>query len=164
MRRLPFFYILFFFMILVGYPSTALADSYGVSNRVEVNHVANILEKFQERVTLFLKFSNEDKASHKQYLVEKRLAELKYVVDTKKWDLIEETSSRYATYLGNFTNFTVENNLKEKKGDLVILFANHSKILEELQKNFEFESGFWLLLQHDINSTKIFTTQVTDNL
>ena len=139
-----------------------LADS--PQPKVEVDHVANVFEKLKERVTLFFKFSQDEKFDYQQYLAEKRLAELKYViVDSKEGNLIEETSSRYSTFLGKFTEFAVENKMTGKKEEMLKIYGEHQKILEALN-NFEYESGFWMLMMHDINSTKIYSTQIKDNL
>lgn len=144
----------------------AQAQVYSQQPRVEVevDHVANIFEKLGEKITLFFKFSKDGKFNHQKFLLEKRLAELKYVVDSKEWDPVEETSSRYATYLGNFTYFVIKNNLKDKKDEVLSTYQRHSQVVEGLQKNFEFNSGWWMLLEHDINSTKIFSTQINDSL
>ncbi len=161
MRRLILFFLsIFVFWFVSG--SVVLADN--PSLETEVNHVANVVEKLKEKVTLIFKFSKEDKFNYQKFLLEKRLAELKYIIDGKEWTPVEETSSRYATYLGKFTGFVAKGNLKDKKEEILSMYERHSKVLEELQKNFEFESGWWLLLQHDINSTKIFSTQVKDKL
>lgn len=159
-------FVLLFFYIAFGLSGIALAqEPQGeIKSKVEVDHVANIVEKFKEKMTSFFKFSKEDKFNYQKFLLEKRLAELKYVVDSKEWQPIEETSSRYATYLGNFTGFVVNNKLSNKKEEVLNMYNRHQKILEEFGRNFEFESGFWLLLQHDINSTKIFSSQINDNL
>ncbi len=53
------FSILIIFVVFFTSHNIALADSPKVE--VEVNHVASIVEKFQERITLFFKFSKEDK-------------------------------------------------------------------------------------------------------
>lgn len=139
-----------------------LADSPKVE--VEVNHVASIVEKFKERVTLFLKFSKEDKFNYQKFLLEKRLAELKYIIDGDNWDPIEETSSRYATNLGNFNNFVVNGKLSNNKTEILNTYERHSKIIEELQRNFEFNSAFWMLLEHDINTIKIFSSKIQESL
>lgn len=152
------FFVLFFLTIFSQ--QNAILAQEETKTGVEVDHVANVVEKFKEKVTLIFKFSKEDKFNYQKFLLEKRLAELKYIVDGKEWDPVEETSSRYATYLGKFTEFVAKNNLKDKKEEILGMYGRHKKVLEELQKNFEFESGWWLLLQHDINSTEIFSTQL----
>jgi len=140
-----------FFSWLSVLPRTLFAE--GAAIKFEVNHIANVFEKAGEKINLFFKFSKEAKASYEQYLLEKRLAELKYVIDVKDGTLIEETSSRYTTYAGKLNQYIVENGIGNKE-DLFDMYKRHEGVLSELQKNFEFESGFWLLLQHGINTAK----------
>ncbi len=155
-------FFLLFFYIIFSLPGVVLAQESQTETKtkVEVDHVANVIEKFREKVVLFFKFSKNTKVDYQQYLVEKRLAELKWVVDSKEWQPVEETSSRYSTYLGNFTDFVIKNKLTSKKEEILKMYEEHQKILDTLQRNFEFESGFWLLLQHDINTVKIFSERV----
>lgn len=151
-------FCLLIFLLSLASQSLILAQEPKVE--IQVKHIANVIEKLTEKVTSLFKFSKEDKFNYQKFLLEKRLAELKYVVDSKEWTPVEETSSRYATYLGKFTTFVAKSNLKDKKEEILSIYERHSKVLEELQKNFEFESGWWLLLQHDINSTEIFSRQI----
>ncbi|MDO8503259.1 MAG: DUF5667 domain-containing protein [bacterium] len=125
-----------------------------------VDHVAGGVEKVKEKLTLFFNFKKEDKARYRQYLTEKRLAELKYVVDTNQIDSIEPVASRYSTYAGLLTNFVVKEEIKTKRDDLLTMFERHRQIVEELQKGFKFESGWWLMLQHNINVTKLSSDQL----
>lgn len=131
---------------------------------VQVDHVANIFEKLKEKVTLFFKFSKEGKYNYQKYLVEKRLSELKYVVESKQGNFIEETSSRYSTYLGTLSSFVIDNKLSGKKENILTMFNDHIKAIEKLQENYGSESVFRMLLQHDINTIKLFTTKLKDNL
>ena len=149
-------------VLLLPLENRVFAQEFQVE--VQVDHVANVIEKFNEKVTLFFKFSKEDKYNYQKFLLEKRLAELTYIIGNENWDPIEETSSRYATYLGNFNKFVLSNDLKDKKEEVLSIYQRHGGILEELQMNFEYDSGWWLLLQHDINSTRIFTNQINDSL
>lgn len=140
-------------------PNFALAqDTPNVE--FEVNHVANVLEKFKEKATLFFKFSKDSKLNYEKYLLEKRLAELKYVIDSKEWDPVEETSSRYATYVSKFSEGAIKNTSKEKKGEIIGVFERHEKIIEALQRNFEYDGGWWLLLQHDRNLIRMFSDKL----
>lgn len=161
MKKIILAIFLFFALSLSFVPSNLNAQDSKEEAKVEfqVDHVANVIEKLTEKINLFFKFPKEGKFNYQKYLLEKRLAELKYVVDSKEWQPVEETSSRYATYLGKFNEFVVKKGLGNKKEEILKIYARHSKVLEELQRNFKFESGWWLLLQHDINSTKIFTDQ-----
>lgn len=154
---------LFFFPVLFISTFGASVVYAQTQPKVSADHVANVFEKLKEKVTMFFKFSQEEKFEYLAYLSEKRLGELKYVIDSKQGNLIEETSSRYSTYLGNLTEYAISHKMTNKKEELKNLYDQHQKILEQLN-TFEYESGFWLLLMHNLNITKIYATQVVDHL
>lgn len=154
MRRIILYVCLVLSLILTT-RNTVFAEE--VELETKATHIANVFEKLGEKVTLFFKFTKDSKFSYQKFLLEKRLAELKYVVDSKEWQPVEETSSRYATYLSKFNDFVQKNNLAaSKKDEITQLYLRHGKILEKLQQNFEYDGGWWLLLQHDINLLKQF--------
>lgn len=127
---------------------------------LEVNHVARGFEKIQEKFTLLFKFSKQKKADYHQYLAEKRFAEFNYAVNNDKYDLIEETSSRYATYLGRLSEYVLKKNIKSNKESLLLMYDNHIKIITELQKKYKYDSAWWLLSQHGINVAKEFSSKI----
>lgn len=138
-----------------------LLAPFGVSavDIVKVDHLATKVEKIKEKITLFFKFNKLDKANYYQYLVEKRLGEMVYVIENDKIDSVEETASRYATYLGQLTDYMKKNNLLGKKDDLTKLYEAHTKKILELQKKFKYDSGWWLAIQHDLNTITILKDQ-----
>lgn len=125
-----------------------------------VDRVASNFEKLGEKITLIFKFGPKNKSDYHQYLVEKRLAELYYSVKTDQIDLVEPTASRYNTYLGRLNEYIMANSLKDKKGEIKNLYDKHSKIIEELQKKYKWDSAWWLSLQHAINNLKDFSTKI----
>lgn len=151
-----------FLLLSFGILDNVRAQEQTESNspEVKVDHLAGRFEKLQEKLTLFFKFNKKDKVRYYQYLSEKRLAELYYVIQTSQIDSVEETASRYSTYIGTLTNFMVSKNVKEDKDSLINMFDRHIKIIEGLQKKFKFESGWWLAIQHDINSAKLFSDKI----
>lgn len=132
--------------------------------QVTVDHVAGNFEKLKEKLFLFIRFNKESRARYQQFLVEKRLAELAYVIESDQIDRVEETASRYTTYAGNLANFVEAKKVSGVKKDVLEMYGRHEVIILDLQKNFEFESGWWLAIQHGINSTKIFSDQIKDQL
>lgn len=129
-------------------------------SRPNTNHIAR-LEKFEEKLILNLKFDRSRKADYYQFLLEKRLAELKFAATNKdQLDYVEETASRYTTYLGYLSDFIIQNKMTNRKDELLQTFSEHTQIIEELQKNYQFDSGWWLAIQHDINTLKIFSDQI----
>lgn len=135
-------------------------DSTASSGVMQVEQVANLRDRIWERITLFFKFSNNDKVGYEKYLVQKRFAELKYVIDDGQGNMIEETSSRYSTYLGRLTDRIVRNKMVDKKEEVLKIFESQLPVLEELLSRQEYNSGFWLLLQHDVNYLKLYIDQI----
>lgn len=130
------------------------------STTIKVDHVAGGLEKVMEKVTLFLKFNKEAKTDYYQYLLEKRLAEISYVIGANNIDMVEPTASRYTTYIGVMADYMIANKVSDKKDQVTAEFGRHRKVLMDLQGKFKHDSGWWLAIQHDINSTNDFTEKL----
>ena len=133
-------------------------NSYPVfaQNKIPADHVAIGFEKIKEKITLFSNFSKSGKTKYQIVLTEKRLAELKYAVDSGQTDLVEPTSSRYATYVGKLTNYIIKNNQVSFQKELNSLFEMHKGTLEIMRNKFIYDSAWWLMLQQDIDTVNIF--------
>lgn len=156
------FIIFFAFLFLIN---SVIINAQEISSQasesaIKIDRISNIRDRLFEKISFFFKFSKEQKIDYLIYLQEKRLADLKYAIDNDQGDLIEELSSRYSTYLGKMANFMSEKKLSYKKEEVLKMMERHKIIIETLHKNFEFESGFWILLQHDINTLKIFSDKI----
>lgn len=149
-----------------GAINVALANNIDSSSDAVVAtdvHIANVVDRIFEKISLFFKFSNRDKIDYQKDLTEKRLVELKYVVENVEngmGDRIEELSSRYSTYLGYLTEMVVKNKMVDKKQEFLDMYETHAKIIEQLITKVDVDSGFWLLLKHDINYVKIYSDQI----
>lgn len=151
--------LLLFFIVSFGIMSQVEAVDE-IKPNIQVDHIANNIEKIQEKITLFFKFDKKDKTKYMEFLSEKRLAELYYGIKSNQLDLLEPSASRYSTYIGNLTNFAMANRVASEKDELTKMFDKHIKIVEELQSSIPHDSGWWLALQHDINSAKIFEERI----
>ncbi len=140
----------------------AATESSSQSATIENVHLSNIVDRLVERITMLFKFSTTDKINYQMQLTEKRLGELDYAVVNDRGDLIEELSSRYSTYVGNLTEMIVKNKALDKKQSVLDMYNRHSKIVDELDKKFEANSGLWLLMEHDKNYLKIYSDQLKD--
>lgn len=133
---------------------------------VEVTHTAGFFEKVQEKITLFFKFSDNDKTDYYKYLTEKRLGELKLVVESESFvdkDFqLEQTTSRYSSYLGQTTDFVIGRRLLQKKEKLLSIYEEQRLVLESLRDHFPANSGWWLLLDQDATATKIYSDKLKD--
>ena len=107
----------------------------------------NLMEKFQ--------FTNENKEKYYEDLLQKRLAELKYVVDKDYLDQVEKSTQRVSYQVGTLTDYVVGKKLNNKKQSLVDLYKEDKIILEKLRDKYPANSSFWMLVQHIINSIDI---------
>ena len=150
-------------ILLVFVYSPVLAQDSTPSATLKVGHIANVVERLKEKITLFFKFSSNDKLDYYKYLTDKRLAEIAYTIENKDVDRVEETASRYSTTLGKLNEFVLSNKLLTQKEEIINIMKHHEKVIGSLQSNFKFDSGWWLALQHDLNTIKIFSDKL-DNL
>lgn len=151
--------LLCLFIVLI-FPKSSSQKSSASDQVVQVSGMANTGSRLGERIILFSKFSKNAKADYRQYLVKKRFGELQYVLDNQLGYFFEETTSRYSTYVGRLTNQIVKDRLVNKKEEVLKMYASHSVILEQYASEQEYDSAFWLLLQHDINYLKLYSDQV----
>lgn len=141
-----------YILLTVGLSSVKATQEF-VAN-FKVNHIASPFEKIIEKIKLKFKYDNNDKAEYLRYVLENRLAELVYVVSVGRVDDIETTASRYNTYQLSTINFIIQNKLVSQRDNLISDLNRHKQVIEKLQENYKFESGWWLAIQHDINSIK----------
>ncbi len=134
--------------------------SVATSSAIEVDKIASIFDRVGEKIHGFFKFSNEDKLSYQRDLIEKRFAELVYVVDDGQGDMVEEVSSRYSTYVGKFSEDLISRGVKSENVKYLEMYERHLKILPKLRDHFPANSGLWLLVQHDINTVQMFIDRI----
>lgn len=155
--------IVVFFITLVSFGmittyANADVQSESTSSYIlnkKVDHISNNFEKLKEKIILFFKFDKKQKSAYQRELVEKRLAELDYVIKNKQWDYIEDVTSRYSTYLGNYINFVEKNKITDNKEQLLIILNGHKDFIEKTQTRFDYGSGWWIYIEHDINVLKM---------
>lgn len=143
-----------YFLLFFTIASTVLASS-DYNFNISINKRVGIFGKINEKIGLFLKFSSKSKAKYWRKLIDTRLAEIKYVVDADKINDIEETTSRYSTYLGHYTNYLEKKKNGSEKEITLAMFEKHKDILISLRDKFKHDSAWWLLIQHDINTLDI---------
>jgi hypothetical protein len=154
--KLFFIFISSFIISLFFLSSPALANE----TEVQADHVARGFEKVGEKVKLYSKFSRDAKIDFQIYLVQKRFAELKYVVDNNKVNLIEETAARYGAYVGRLSDYMIKKKAKARTEEVTKMYENHSKAIQILQSNFKYDSGWWLAIQHDLNILAEFSSKL----
>lgn len=150
-----FFIVITLSFLFLALPNTVYAEG-------GVDHIAGKFERLQERIRLVFKFNKQAKADYKQELLEKRLEELDFVSENEMYYYFEDASYRYAAYAGRVTSYTVDNNLVDRKKATLELFKNHKEKLEIILARHEYDSAYWLLTMHDINSLDSLSNTLKD--
>lgn len=148
--------IIFVFLLLSFYQTIVSADNTSPSAKITVDRVSNIIDRAKDKITLFLKFSAKDKISYQTDLLEKRLAEIQYVFNSRQGDLIEPVTTRYLAYLGRMKDLVLKNKQEVDISAMKANLENHYQVFRSLEGVYGLESPFWLLLQHDINVVQNF--------
>lgn len=109
-------------------------------------------KRLTEKIQVIFFINSESKADFYKDLVQKRLAELKYIVDKDYLDQVERSTQRVSYQVGILTDHIVAKKLNSKKSVVVDLYAKDKIILEQLRDKYPANSSFWMLVQHTINS------------
>ncbi len=112
-----------------------------------------IVEKFQ--------FSPDGKYKYSSSLIDKRMSELGYVVKNKRLGEVQHSSERLSYKVGTLTDDLIKNVNKENSNLLKRKIASYFQALSELRDYFPANSAYWMLVQHDINSLKIYSDKLS---
>lgn len=154
-----FFLLAVSFLSLFVFLGVIFADNEWAIESVKP---AGFFEKVGEKLGLFLNFDREKKVSYFARLTNKRLGELKYVIETKNYDGVEVSSSRYSTYVLSFADLAVANLANDKRAAYIGMLESQKKEAERLRDVFAFESGWWLSLSHSVNSAQIVREKISN--
>lgn len=146
--------IVLVFTVLLSFSIPIVSAKHEVNAGVTVDHLPGFIDKLTEGLNLLLRFSGQSKIDYSLYLLDKRLAEINFVLKNDDIDSLEITSSRYLTHVGRLIKLTEENKSLIPKDKLLSMYDKHTVHIEDLQKKFEYDSGWWIMLQHNINLLK----------
>lgn len=116
-----------------------------------------VIKRLKEKIALFFVFKPESKVSYYKKLLSVRLAELKLVAENKDIANIQTTSQRYEATAGQLTEYIKKKSLSKYDQEVIDLFSSHIPVIQEVQKNYEFNVAEWRFLENDINSLKQYT-------
>lgn len=116
-------------------------------------------KRLSEKLKLSLLFySSKSKYNYEKDLLNRRLAELKYVVDNKDISNLQTASQRYYTQAGELTQFVLKNDLDKK--DFKGLLNNHLSYIRELKKQYNDNTAEWRFINHDEGYISIYISQL----
>ena len=120
-----------------------------------------LFKRINERIIMFLSFSDESKIQNYQKLVEVRLAELKFIIEKKDAAYFEQSTQRYFTTAGQLTDFLTSKNKKNKFEQVKNEFSSQIPVLEKLRDNFDSSTAEWRFVEDDINYIKGYTSNLS---
>lgn len=115
-----------------------------------------------EKIVEKLQFNNSAKFKYYSFLIDKRMAEIGFVVKNQRLDEVQRSSERFAYQVGTLTDFLVKQNDEQMKKQTKEKINKFTPALSELRDNFPANSSFWMLIQHDINSLKEYSQRLSE--
>lgn len=158
LRKGMFALLLFSFFPLVTYTGV-LATEVNLPNILVTpnNYLFYSLTRLTEKGLIFIKISKESKVDYFKNLTQKRLAELKYVVENKLLSEVQQSSQRLSYQIGILSDYlsTNQNQLSKQKLNTKNLLNSYKELLANLRDQYPANSNYWMLIQHNINSIDI---------
>jgi hypothetical protein len=119
------------------------------------------LKRLPEKIKLFsLSFFRKDqKVPYLIELTNKRLAEFSYVINNSKMSYLENSSSRYVTFIGLLSNEISKNGgyASQIKGGL----ESHLPVLIRLRDNYPQDTAEWRFVQQAYESTQVLLSNAS---
>ena len=118
-------------------------------------------KRLAEKVSEIIIFSSSKKARYHFELMEKRLAELKYVSDRDLLSEFESASNRFSYEAGKATELLKKSGEENgKKEEFQNKFSEYSDYLPTIRDRYELHSSFWRLAQQNIDTLNILKSQL----
>lgn len=128
----------------------------------QITQKATFINKIFEKTGFLIQLNKSSKAKYWRKLVDKRLAEFKLVVENNDKGAFEETSSRYSSYVSNYSNYLLDSNLINEKNITKQQFDKHQEILNSFKNKYEYNSAWWILIMHPINTLETFKLKIEE--
>lgn len=155
-KKIILFLLLLLFPLFIFTPKVDAAARIYPDSGTKFN-----LKRLSEKTMLFMNFSSKGKVKYMQKLMEERLLELEYIVETKNIAHIEKTSQRHETTAGKLTELIIDKLLRTEAGQVRDKFERHTGILEFLRDQYKYDTAEWRFVQNDINSLKIYSDMLS---
>src|SRR3990172_11929828 len=120
------FSLILIFVLLVLNTGIAMPDSQPLYN----------LKRLSEKTQLGLKSNQKNKLDYQYKLLDERLRELEFIVETGNSQYVLTTSLRYSTTAGQITELIINNNLKGESQKAKEKFGNHLQVVKDLPAKY----------------------------
>lgn len=165
-KRQLLLFFLFIFVFSIFSPVIARADDNGYQNEsvTPKDGYKYTFKRLREKAKLLmLSFSPDRKLDYYQELLNFRLSELASIARNKDIANIQTGSQRYSTTAGEIAQFVKHNpGLDKRKEQTKEIFSKHSKIIEDLEKNYNDTTAEWRFLKHDFDYLNLYDQQLSN--
>ena len=120
------------------------------------------IKRFKEKISSNLKFSKKSKIKFQKELLNKRLAEIAYVVDNKLLSYTETSTGRYSATAGKLTEYLRKNKLSDEVDSMKLIFDSHEPSLKKARDEFSADRSEYRLFQYDIDYLNTYKKQLDE--
>ena len=117
------------------------------------------IKRLLEKISGNLLFFSDSKLNHEKKLLNTRFSELQYIAASENLEEVQRSSERFAYQAGIVANLVQDASPKEKE-KVINLFKIYKEDLNQIKFYFEMDSGFWILILHDINTLDLLTARL----
>lgn len=134
----------------VTYEQVNPSDGFGYLKK-------RLLEKFS---LFFYSYSSQRKSDYYGALANKRLAELKYVIENNRMNDFERATTRYSTTVGMWVEYINKKGLNNGKGLVAQLLSQHIPVVQNLMEKYDPTTAEWRFVKHDVDYLNIYISQL----
>lgn len=148
---------------------TIFADEVSTSSSSLKSRIENIttypgtlsykFKRLFEKISGGLLFFNDSKLNYEKKLLNIRFSELQLIAAAKNLEEVQRSSERFAYQAGIVTD-VAQNSSQAEKEKVLNIFKNYRDDLEKIKFYFDMDSGFWILILHDINTLDLLTARL----
>lgn len=122
-----------------------------------------LTKRFGEKIKLILfSVSANSKENFYKELVNRRLAELKFIIDNKDVNNFEIATIRYSTTVGEWTEHILAKKLDDKKKPAIEVLSTHTPVVEQLMQGFDGTTAEWRFVKQDADYIKIYSAKLEE--
>lgn len=119
---------------------------------IQPGGISYSMKRIMEKFFYYVNLNVENKADYYRDLLQKRVAELNYIIDNRLLREHQQASERISFYAGKLADHIIANKLEGKKMEISELMKKDKALLANMRDKFPANSSFWMLVQHSINS------------
>lgn len=160
------FFLLAISVLVLPLPLFAVQSTSGLLLKSEIESQETYpgkpyyqMKRLKEKVSELLIFFPDSKLNYSRKLLRTRFSELNHIIQEQSLDEVQRSSERFAYQAGKLTELA-EKEPKEAKEKTINLFKTYQDDLNQMKYKFEQDSGFWILVLHDINTLDYLTARL----